>query len=208
MTRSTASVIRLIGGGLLCLSLVLAGCSSSQFPAAPNPAVRGTQPPLSGAVLALPGVQPITPGVSFALSPSPRSKPTASRRPLVDEGLVRARKGGQLTVESGHTLARFTVPANALEQDTRIRMEVIGEGASTLVRFGPSGLQFLKPATLALSFPAEGMDIDGLGGYLIDENGAATPVPFRVEVRGNRITVSLSISHFSLYSPSDGDDGH
>ena len=106
------------------------------------------------------------------------------------------------------TLARFVVPENALEQDTRIRMEVIGEGASALVRFGPSGLRFLRPATLSVSFPADGVDIDGLGGYLIDENGAATPVPFTVEVHGNRITVSISIAHFSLYSPSDGDDNH
>lgn len=197
MTRSRSNFGRLCGWGLSGLLLILTGCSSRQFPASPRP-VTGDVPVRQE--------RPVYADVGFSLLARPLTKPTGGAGARVEERLISARRGGQIAVSSGQTLARFSVPDRALEQDTVIRMAVYGEGPATLVRFAPSGLRFLKNASLAVSFPSEGVDVASLGGYLIDANGSATPVPCTVEVRGGRIIVEMSIAHFSIYSPSDGDE--
>jgi hypothetical protein len=159
--------------------------------------------PLADAGQLTPASIQIPAGAGIAISPRALTKPTRKQKPLVKEKLIRARKGGRITILSGQTQDGFEVPRKALKKDTRISMEVIGEGPSTVVRFGPSGLQFLKTCTLSITFPKDGVDPKSLGGYVVKENGKTTPVPYTVKVHGKWITVRISVPHFSVY---EGDD--
>ena len=199
MTRSAPIFGRLVGVGIFVCLVWLAGCSPGGLPTAPNPADEGMQAASPGAIQ-----QAVPAGI--AISPLSLSKPAGPQKRLVKEKLIWARTGGLISIlaEDNQTFVCFAVPPGALEADTRIRMEVIGAGPSVVVRFGPSPLSFQKPCALTISLPEDGVDPEGLGGYLITEKGAE-PVPYTVEVIGNRIVVTISVSHFSLYSSGDDD---
>ena len=191
--------------GLFILIACLAGCSPGGFPTAPGPADEEAEVAGSSAPETAPPAIQIPEGAGVAISRLPLTKPAKIQTPLVTEKRIGPR-GGRLTILNGSTLVYFKVPKGALKGYELIRMEVIGEGPSVLIRFGPSGLHFLKDCTLSITFPKEGVDPEDLGGYLIEKNGNATPVPYTVKVRKNSITVKLSISHFSIYSPDDGEE--
>ncbi len=193
---------------ILALSILiacLAGCSPGGFPTAPGPANEEVEVAGSNAPQTAPSAIQIPAGAGIAISRLPLTKPARIQTPLVREKRIGPR-GGSLTILNGRTLVHFRVPRKALNGTELIRMEVIGEGPSVLVQFGPSGLHFQKDCTLSITFPTGDIDPKSLGGYLIEKNGKATPVPYTVQVRGNWITVKLSISHFSIYSPDDGEE--
>jgi len=105
------------------------------------------------------------------------------------------------------TLAFFRVPGGALDAPEEIQMEVVGSGADVQIHFGPYGLHFLKPCTLTISIPRSALPDGELGGYLLNSDGTVTEVPHRIRTLGSRVYITLAISHFSIYSPSDGEGG-
>ena len=206
MKRSTSIIGRLCGLGFFALFVGLTGCSPGDLPMAPNLVDDGMEATGSGTVqTAPPGVQ-ISTGAGIALVPRLLAKPAGSQRPLVKEKLIRARRGGllYLRAEDRETRVWFWIPPNALKKDTRIRMEVIGAGPSVSVHFGPSPLTFRKPCALTISMPKDGVDPDDLGGYLLTEKGPE-PVPYTIKVLRNRIVVTISVSHFSIYELDEDD---
>jgi len=179
----------------------LVGCTPSTLPTAsleaPDPAFE-FEPGQTPAAFRIP------PRAGIALAPRVASKPTLGGDQRVVEKTVGPR-GGILVSGASESRVAFLIPPRALRTYTPIRMAVTGEGAATVVQFGPSGLSFRIPCVLTISLPADGIDPEALGGYLITEDGAE-PVPCVVRVIGRRIYISMRISHFSLYSPSDGED--
>ncbi len=66
---------------------------------------------------------------------------------------VKAADGGTVASEDGK--AELTIPAGALAEDTTITLAVeaaSGDAQAQVYNFGPDGLTFLKPVTLALAF--------------------------------------------------------
>ena len=175
----------------------LIGCSSGLMPSGPT--MDAPDAPLS----AIP--QAPTASMRLAISPLALSKPAGQRSssPVVRKKIDAT--GGKLAIAHKTTLAEFSVPAGALKESTVISMQIEGQGPAAIVEFGPSGLDFLNPATLTISFPAKGVDVESLGGYLLEEDGSATPVPYKIIVRGNRIWVIIQIDHFSQYGTDDGE---
>lgn len=120
---------------LVLATAILAGCSAQTDltePASPAPShlLGGTTDVLGGTVE---GFQ----GVLLSCQPLPRQSARAT---------IGAAGG---TIQVGpHTLQ---IPRGALARSTRITAEILGDGVSS-VRFGPAGLQFAKPAHLALSY--------------------------------------------------------
>jgi hypothetical protein len=100
----------------------------------------------------------------------------------------------------------LTIPAGALATDTEITLKVVPKYAEALVavgRFGPDGLVFAKPATLAIKaastlVPAGHTLVIGL-----DEDGTFTPVQGSTSQYD---VVSAPIEHFSSYSVMATDD--
>lgn len=115
-------------------------------------------------------------------------------------------KGGLISITHEKTKATFLVPNRALDEKTEISMQLHGSGISTIVEFGPDGLHFNKSALLALTFSAEGVDPETLGGYLLGEDGSGIPIRHRVIVKNNRITVLMRIAHFSEYFIDDNEE--
>ena len=192
-----------IGSLWLAVALVsvagLAGCSPGALPTASvDPTDQAFESGQTPVAFRLPH------GAGIALVPLAAAKPAGERDSRVVEKTIGSR-GGQLVSKERESRVEFLVPPRALEARTTIRMEVTGQGAATVVRFAPSGLAFRIPCVLTISLPAGDLDPECLGGYLITEDGAE-PVPCAVRVKGRRIYISMRISHFSLYSPSDGDD--
>ena len=206
MKRSASIFERLFRLGFFVCFLWLTGCSPGDLPMAPDLTGEGLEVAGSGTMQTAPAGVRISTGAGIAILPRPLAKPAGSQKPLVREKLIRARKGGEitLTAKDPKTGVQFEVPAGALKEDTRIRMEVIGAGPSVSVHFGPSPLTFLKPCALTISMPKDGVNPDDLGGYLITEDGPE-PVPYTVKVIGNRIIVTISVAHFSTFSPDDDD---
>jgi len=87
-------------------------------------------------------------------------------------------------------------------------MQVFGSGPSAVVEFGPSGLHFNKACILSITFSSEGVDPSTLGGYLINEDGTTTEVPYRVIKRKRTITIKIQIEHFSTYTGDDGENAN
>jgi len=175
----------------------LIGCSSGLMPS--GPAMEAPDAPLSATPKAP------TASMRLAISPLALSKPAGQRysSPVVRKKIDAS--GGRLAIAHKTTLAEFSVPAGALEESTVISMQIEGQGPAAVVEFGPSGLHFLHAATLSISFPSDGVDAESLGGYLLEEDGSATPVPYKIIVRGNRIWVIIQIDHFSQYGSDDGE---
>ena len=182
----------------------LSGCTSGGLPTAPDLVPEETTnvaitPSLEGQG------DPVPMGPTIAITPRPLTKRALGWKRHVREKTIGPR-GGKLAVANRGTATTFSVPKNALEEKTRIRMALQGSGASVQVHFGPSGLQFQKDCVLKVAFPKGDIDPKSLGGYLIEKGGAATPVPYSVEVKGRFIIVRIFISHFSIYSPDDGSE--
>ncbi len=185
----------LCGPVLVILVAYLAGCSTGNPPTATSPSDGAPE------VLA-PGIR-LPAGAAIAISARPLTKPAGT--PQVKEKGIGPR-GGRLTVINGRSLVHFKVPRGALVQDKLIRMEVTGSGPSTQVRLGPAGLQFPKSCTLVITFSRGDTDPEDLGGYLIGEDGTATPVSSTVQVLGDWVIVKFAIDHFSIYAPDDGEE--
>jgi hypothetical protein len=186
-----------IRNGLLAIGFLgLLGCHSGQMPNAPD---------LSAETSAT-SSQSVAPSFRIALTPfalhktvgEQTSSPTKTKR----IGIL----GGLINIVHEKTKATFMVPPMALNQRTDISMQIHGSGASAIVEFGPDGLVFNKPALLALTFSAEDVDPESLGGYLVEEDGTYTPVGHRIIVKNNTITILIKIAHFSEYTGDGGDE--
>ena len=199
---------------LICLAAVgLTACSSSPLPTSPG-LVQG--PDAAAAhILNLPdevwrGSTPaaISVGAGSAIGIRPTEGAAAARPglPQVTERTIGPSGGSLIGISADlSTVAHFSIPRRALQSPETIRMEIIGSGPAVQIRFGPSGLQFLRDCTLTIAIPAEGVEQEELGGYLLTEEGS-TEVPATVIRFGAYYFIRLTISHFSLYSPTDGDD--
>jgi hypothetical protein len=118
--------------------------------------------------------------------------------------LISAAQGGVVADSSGDIT--LTIPAGALATDTEITLKVVPKYAEALVavgQFGPDGLVFAKPATLAIKaastlVPAGHTLVIGL-----DEGGTFTPVPGSTSQDN---VVSAPIEHFSSYSLMAGNE--
>lgn len=191
---------------LMSLALWFSGCAPGDLPTASDPSARDTEivlktPPAGSRTdIGVPG------GSAISLSSRALAKPALGARLQVKKKLISARTGGRITLLNEKTFATFRVPSRALKEDTRISMRMLGSGPGVVIRFGPSGLEFRRACTLKISFPKEGVDVEDLGGYLIEKDGTATPVPCRVTVSGRYVVVTMWISHFSDYAPGDGED--
>ncbi len=191
---------------LVPLALGFTGCTPGDLPTASGPAdlemetVLRTPPAGSSADIGVPG------GAAISLSPRSLTKPALGAKSQVQEKKISAKKGGRIALLNGKTFATFSVPPRALKKDTRISMRMLGSGPGVVIRFGPSGLEFRKACTLQITFPKEDVDVEDPGGYLIEKDGTATPVPCRVTVKGRYVVVTMWISHFSDYAPGDGED--
>ena len=209
MKRPIPLCVRVFRFVLPCLIAVAAGCSQGLLPTGPGSPAGADQTATSGvAIQSAAGIN-VPAGSGIAISRMPLTKPAGSQKPVVVEQRIGPR-GGLIAAwaRDRKTQVWFRVPRGALEKKTTIRMEVIGGGPSVLVKFGPSGLTFLKPCTLSIVLDREDVDPEELGGYLIEKNGKATEVPYSVVVRGRWVIVEISIQHFSIYSPGDGDCGN
>lgn len=197
---------------LIALAAGVAACSNTGSPtglSSPSSEIEeaiAASDALALEVDAPPVALPSVAGV--VISPNPPVAGTKRGLPLVQEKKI-GKKGGSLTVLGidGKTLVHFRVPKNALDATEKIRMEVVGSGASTESHFDPSGLHFNEPCKLILSIPKGDISPDDLGGYLLNEDGTVTEVPHVVRVIGKRIYVIISVSHFSIYAPGDGESG-
>jgi|GEM_PF-2481093 hypothetical protein len=204
MNRSFPDAKAILHTTLALMVFLVAGCSNSDF--ATGPAQPDDSPPLLSQSNVATQSGAIHGGFGISKSPPSLAKRAGSQKHSKTAKKIRARKGGRLNLRNGRTLASFGIPRGALEEDTRISMELIGEGASVLVKFGPEGLEFLKACELTLTFPGEGVDPSTIGGYYIQENGEAIPIHREVTQVGKWIVVKMSIHHFSIYSPGDGED--
>lgn len=105
-----------------------------------------------------------------------------------------------LWLPSGGT--RFSVPALALEEPTRIDMKVkqvkIDKHVCTLYDFGPDGLRFKRPSTLTLGLPYPDGTVVTLRWY--NPETGNWEVQDSKPVRFGR--VQFSINHFSKYGIS------
>ena len=115
--------------------------------------------------------------------------------------LISAAKGGIVADSTGDI--KLTIPAGALATDTEITLEVVPKYAEALVpvgQFGPDGLVFAKPATLAIKAAST---LATAGHTLViglDEGGTFTPV---YGSWSEYDVVSASIEHFSSYTVMD-----
>lgn len=118
---------------------------------------------------------------------------------------VTPRKGGVLT--AGNPLigtTTFDVPARAVTQAVQIsmRVHIMGRVMADL-EFQPSGLQFLKAATLTLSYSGAQYDERNMLGLTLfeqdEKTGRWTEVPGAVWDPVAK-TVSAPIWHFSRYA--------
>ncbi|MBT5831372.1 MAG: hypothetical protein HOH77_14385 [Candidatus Latescibacteria bacterium] len=193
--RSQFRTVHSIQNALIAISfLSLIACHSGQFPNAPDLSADPPEAHSSPSTLRI----ALTP---FTLRKS-AGEQTSSKVKTKRIGI----KGGQISIVHEKTKARFIVPRDALDEKTKISMQLHGSGTSTVVEFGPDGLHFDKPALLALTFSAEGVDPEILGGYLLGEDGSGTPIRHRVIVKNNRITVLMHIAHFSEYFIDDNEE--
>ena len=186
-----------IRNGLLvvgCLGLI--GCHAGQMPNAPDLSHAPTETPAYAT----------TPSFRIALTPFALHKTTGEQTssPIKTQriGIL----GGLINIVHEKTKATFMVPPMALDKKTDISMQVHGSGATAIVEFGPDGLEFNKPALLALTFSSEDVDPESLGGFLVEKDGSYTPVGHRIIVKNNTITLLIKIAHFSEYTGNDGDE--
>jgi hypothetical protein len=186
-----------IRNGLLVIGLLgLIGCHSGQMPNAPDLS------PDNSEILS----HSNTPSLRIALMPFALRKSAGEQTSSKIKTKRIGASGDQITITHEKTQAKFRVPKDALDERVEISMQIKGSGASAIVKFGPDGLHFNKPARLALTFSSEGIDPENLGGYLIEEDGTHTPVPYRINVQNNRITLLIQIAHFSTYSGDGGEE--
>ena len=206
MQRFSCSSRWVFAALLASLATGFSGCAPGDLPTASGPPAQDTETvlkaPPAGSVTDI-GVPS---GAAISLSSRALSKPVLGARPLVREKLISARTGGRITLLNGKTFATFSVPSRALRVDTLVSMQMLGSGPGVVIRFGPSGLEFRKACTLTITFPKDDVDVEELGGYLIEADGTATSVPCRVTVVGRYVVVTMWISHFSDYAPGDGED--
>ncbi len=209
MKRPIPLCARLYRFALPCLIAIAAGCSQGLLPTGPGSPAGTDQTATSGAAIQSSTGINVPAGSDIAISRSPLTKPAGSQKPVVREQRIGPR-GGLIAARARDrkTQAWFRVPRGALKKKTTIRMEVIGGGPSVLIKFGHSGLTFLKPCTLSILLDREDVDPEELAGYLIGKSGKATEVPYSIVVRGRWVIVEISIQHFSIYSPGDGDCGN
>lgn len=187
VSRHKFSLLKIVLIASIPLGLV--GCQSDMMPTAPT-----VDTPTESAQMSQ--------TLRFSLLPSHLQKrvdASSSKIKTKDMGVW----GGQISIVHQKTRATFIVPPKALDQRTEISMQVHGSGPSAVVEFGPEGLYFNTPALLALTFSSEGIDPDTLGGYLLEDDGTYTPVKHRVIVKNNRITILMTIPHFSEYTGND-----
>jgi hypothetical protein len=110
--------------------------------------------------------------------------------------LIGAAHGGIVT--SGDIT--LTIPAGALATDTEITLKVVPKYSEALVgvgQFGPDGLVFAKPATLAIKAAST---LAAAGDTLViglDDGGTFTPVQGSTSQND---VVSAPIEHFTSYS--------
>lgn len=120
---------------LALATAILAGCSAQ--PDLTGPADPAPNHLLGGATGLLGGTVQGIQGVLLTCRPLPRQSASA----------VIGTAGGTIQV-GPHSLR---IPRGALARSTRITAEILSDGVSS-VKFGPEGLQFAKPAELALSY--------------------------------------------------------
>ena len=191
------NMFKSIRNGLLAIGLLgLIGCHSGQMPNAPDLSSDGVEA----------SPQSVTPSFRIALTPFALHKTTGDQTASPIKTKRIGILGGLINIVHEKTKATFMVPPLALNQRTDISMQVHGSGASSVVEFGPDGLEFNKPALLALTFSAEDVDPESLGGYLVEADGTYTPVGHRIIVKANTITLLIKIAHFSEYTGNDGDE--
>ena len=205
--RGIEVVERLWGLGVSVIVVWAMGCSPYGLPTAPgSPAEPGMAASPAVSAKAWRQNQYLT---SFSVSISSR---TLSKPALSQGSLCRIKRigpqGGRiiLVCTDGKTRITFEIPDGALKTATDIRVEVNGTGPSVIVKFSPSGLEFLKPCTLSVALDGDDLDPDELGAYLIGKNGKVADLPYTIERHGKWIIIKISILHFSLYSLGDGEN--
>jgi hypothetical protein len=95
------------------------------------------------------------------------------------------------------------IPAGALKSPTRITAATL-PGDTLAVTFGPSGLQFAKPATLALSYKHCTMQpSDSLSIVLVSDQMTEVIQMVPSNDRRTNQAVEGLIQHFSVYAASE-----
>jgi hypothetical protein len=111
---------------------------------------------------------------------------------------------GSVRVESAY----FTIQQGSVDQEALITMTAFSGSAVNDVRikFGPDGLNFSRPATLAIVLRGP-LNPERLKAYHTHSDGEVTEVPFELSSLGeNHWRVTIQVSGFCTYSL--GDDYH
>jgi hypothetical protein len=177
-------------------SIGLIGCDSGLLPGAPD---------LSSDISATGSMGAPAASLRLAVSPFSLQKSAGAKSASKIKTRRIGERGGRIGIVHENTRAIFEVPRGALEQSVDIRMQLKGSGASTVVEFGPDGLQFAQAAILALTFSTESIDPENLGGYLVEADGQYTPVPYSTLIQDDRVTLFIEVMHFSEYTGDGGD---
>lgn len=104
--------------------------------------------------------------------------------------------------------AYFTVQEGSVARDALITMTAFSGSAvnDVKIKFGPDGLNFKKPATLAIVLRGS-LSPERLKAYHTHSDGTVTEVPFEISSLGkNWWQVTIQVSGFCTYSL--GDDNH
>ena len=105
-------------------------------------------------------------------------------------------EGGQDDVQ-----ALFVVPWKALDEKVEISVSLQGDVLSNLVvEFGPSGLEFKKPAYLWVKVGADKMDADGVRVMHISKDGSEEISTYLKKGRDGNYYIVLKVPGFSRYS--------
>ena len=143
-----------------------------------------------------------TGSIGFHVLPAVQLDATAAITKVVDEN------GGVLARRRNGVTYTLTIPADALTAPAQITMTPVVSMANlpfsgavhAAVRFEPSGLELLLPATLEITVDRS-IDPSGLFGFQLDEGGT------RLDVRPLALggtTLTLRVMHFSYGGGATG----
>jgi len=137
----------------------------------------------------------------------PLFKPDSLDTTFYAEKYINARRGGRISVGDrfyGKSKIRF--PRNALSENTKIRFEWSPngtlEGTLNNVKFGPHGINFLKPVKVWLSYKAAdltGVNEDSLKIFYFNESTAVWELIGGKVIKNQKRIIGY-LQHFSRYA--------
>lgn len=206
--RSRISPLGLVAGSLLVCIALLTSCADGGSPTSPEQSAAN----LSG--IADADFQPL----GFLRT---TDRPAPSARRLGAARLVKAKRGGRVTLEAEledddaelEIDIELKIRPRAMKQDTRISIGLEDPWQNVTLHLGESGTQFRKPAELTIALEGldlSGHDADSIHLYLHDpETDSWYPVRRQhIEVDDDELEGTWLLDHFSRYSLSGGGGGN